>query len=256
MCFVKLYSISLYILVLLCIVPPGLEFWDLMSVLLMVQEITQMEGLVNVKTPWIAPQTPTSGDIRALDFVTMAQYLYLDRTPIPGFPSRDWVTNLAAALIQISCQALLSAEANEMSVLYFLWYCCCDNGFLNAVNDEKGGPQQYFLKEGFNAVLTKWSEKIKEKFIFNTPVTSIDSSTPQQIKVTTEHGQVYIAKQVILAITPRAIAETINFNPPLDDNRKLVIESNMGRTIKCQVFYKTQWWNDSYAQKYAGYSGN
>ena len=117
--------------------PPNIGVWNLLAALLLISEIQMMEQSVDVVEPWKSPEW-----VQALDAITVADWT-----------GRAWIPDVTRDLVSMATQALLSVDPQEISALYFFWYCACNGGFLNEVNDAEDGPQQYYLSCGMDALV-------------------------------------------------------------------------------------------------------
>ncbi|HSO00499.1 MAG TPA: NAD(P)/FAD-dependent oxidoreductase [Candidatus Nanopelagicales bacterium] len=223
-------------------IPPEIDLWTVIAVLVLIQEMEVLERSINVADPWAS-----APEIVALDQITMEQWL-----------ARPWIPPNARDLLTISVQALLSAEPDEISALYFFWYCACGGGFLYLINDEADGPQQYYLSTGMGSLLEKIAEPFEDRIHLDCPVELIaqrerpDGS--RYVEVTLQSGEVWEAGKVIVAMSP-STAGRIKYHPPLEPARRQLFRVPMGRTIKTVVFYDKPWWRKSNGQQYAGYAG-
>lgn len=223
-------------------IPPEIDVWTVIAVLVLIQEIEAIERSINVADPWAS-----APEIVALDQITLEQWL-----------ARPWIPPNARDLITISAQALLSAEPEEISALYFFWYCACGGGFLYLINDEEDGPQQYYLSTGMEALLERIAEPFKHRIHKGCPVERVarrqrPGGAPY-VEVTLQSGVVWEAKKVIVAMSP-STAGRIKYHPQLEPARRELFRVPMGRTIKCITFYDTPWWRKSNGQRYSGYAG-
>ncbi|MFO0619469.1 MAG: FAD-dependent oxidoreductase [Polyangiaceae bacterium] len=228
-------------------VPPTLDLWSLIGALLLIMEIESIEQQIDVAEPWNSPPSVTP-----LDAITMEQWL-----------GRPWIPPLSRALMAMSVQALLSVETREVSAFYFHWYCACNGGFLNEVNDEEGGPQQYYLSTGFDALIDRTVAPIRDRIHCDAPVQTIRTESggaplardgESYVSVTLQNGDVWEAKKVIVAMSPASYGR-LTYQPDLPEKRRELASQPMGRTIKCNVFYRTPWWRDSHGLHYTGYAG-
>lgn len=227
-------------------VPPGLGLWDVIGVLAIVQVIEAAEQAINVLSPWESP-----AEVTILDRMTLLDWINSFGLP-PG----------AVSLLRVSVEAVISVEANQVSAFYFLWYCACNGGFLNEVNDENNGPQQYYLASGLDDLIEKLAIPVSDQIHLGQVVRSVDHAEPSTVKVTTD-DRTFRAKKLILATSP-ASAHKLRIDPPLPEAWQKVTAQSMGTTVKCQVFYRTPWWRNLPAQtdphkegvpQYTGYCG-
>ncbi|MBX3246299.1 MAG: FAD-dependent oxidoreductase [Myxococcales bacterium] len=226
-------------------VPPDLGIWDLIGSLVFIQAVEAFEQAIDVLSPWSSPAFVTE-----LDQVTMQEWIDGFGLP-PG----------AASLMKVSVEAVLSVQCDQVSAFYFLWYCACNGGFLNEVNDEQGGPQQFYLACGLDTLIDRLVEPIRDRIFFGEVVREVEHD-PHGVTVRTAKGT-HRAKKVLLAISP-ASAGHITFSPELPAAWQKVTSQSMGVTLKCQLFYRTPFWRNVDAQsdpalegvpQYTGYCG-
>ena len=227
-------------------VPPTLGFWDVIGVLVIVDVIQAAEQAIDVLSPWASPSSVTD-----LDRVTLS----------------DWIRSFglppaAVSLLRVSVEAVISVEADQVSAFYFLWYCACNGGFLNEVNDEQGGPQQYYLASGFDDLIEKLAAPVAAQIHRGQVVRSVDHEDLRVVTVTTD-DRTFRAKKLVVATSP-ASANKLGFDPPLPPAWQAITSQAMGTTVKCQVFYRSPWWRNGPAQtdplkegvpQYTGYCG-
>ena len=206
-------------------VPPDLNLWDLIGSLIYIQAVEAFEQAINVLEPWKSPKFVTE-----LDKVTMSEWIDSFALP-PG----------ARSLMKVSVEAVLSVQPEEISAFYFFWYCACNGGFLNEVNDENDGPQQYYLACGIDTLIDKLVANYRDKISFGEVVQSV-AYGDDGVTVTTSKG-VHTGKRVVMATSP-ASAHEVSFEPALPTAWQSVLDQPMGITLKCQVFYKTPWWRN------------
>ena len=232
-------------------VPPDLGVWDIMGSLVFIQLIEAMERMIDVKSPQSSPEW-----ILKYDQITLADWIDSFDFP-PG----------ATALMRISVEAVISVSAQSVSAFYFFWYCACNRGFLNLVNDEQGGPQQYYLRCGFSNLIDSVADKFKGSIRLGHRVTAIHREGHSSSVICDVAGTVTTirAKRVICATTPAAIS-SIEFDPALPPEWQRVSQEKMGTTLKCKHFFKSPWWRNvestsaesdanAYAPHYTGYCG-
>lgn len=219
-------------------VPPDIGVWEMLASCLLMTEIQAIEQSVDTVAPWSSPAW-----VRPLDGITVADWA-----------GRKWIPPIARSLVEVAVQALLSVQTTELSALYFFWYCACNGGFLNEVNDDEGGPQQYYFATGVDALVNDVAAPFRDRIAFGSPVASIDAGCADGVLVTTLDGTRWLADKVIVATSPHT-AGRIAYSPPLPDQRAALLRQGMGRTIKCQVFYDQPWWRSSNGIKLSGDAG-
>jgi len=227
-------------------VPPGLGLWDILGVLSIVQVIQAAEQAINVLSPWESP-----AEVTELDRYTLLQWIGSF-----GLPPA------AVSLLRVSVEAVISVEADQVSAFYFLWYCACNGGFLNEVNDEDKGPQQYYLASGLDDLIEKLSAPVASHIQRGQVVRKIEHQAEGSVTVTT-NDRTFRAKKLIVATSP-ASAQRMQFEPALPEAWRAITSQSMGTTVKCQVFYRSPWWRNVPAQsdpskegvpQYTGYCG-
>lgn len=206
-------------------VPPDLGLWDLIGSLLFIESVSIFEKLINVLEPWNSPSFVTE-----LDRMTMAEWI-ASFGLAPG----------AESLMRVSVEAVLSVECDQISAFYFLWYCACNGGFLNEVNDENGGPQQYYLKSGMSQLVSVLANPIRDRIRFGSIVEGVQNGD-QRVTVRTSSGTIS-AKRVVFAASPASV-QKVQFDPALPESWQAITAQQMGTTIKCVVFYRTPWWRN------------
>jgi monoamine oxidase len=221
-------------------VPPQLGFWGAVQMLGLLAEMTLIERFVDIVEPWNSHPS-----IVALDQVTIAEWL----------DEKWWVGARVRDLVTISVEALLSVEPSEISPFYFLWYCACNDGFLNEINDDTGGPQQYWLRSGTDALARRYAEPVEDRIRSGVSVTAIDSSG-EAVAVDLADGSRVLADRVVVATSAASAGRSIRFTPELPAARQTMLSQPMGRTLKCQVYYRSSWWHAGAGDiAYNGYVG-
>ena len=218
--------------------PPQLGFAAALGMIGLLAEMTLVEWSIDVMEPWNA-----TGDLLALDRTDVWTWLQ----------EKWWVEPTVRDLVRISVEALLSVEPSEISPYYLLWYTACNDGFLNEINDDTGGPQQYWLRGGTDQLAQRYADAVRPHVRSGTRVRSIEHGG-EACTVTTEGGEVVRARKVLVAMSPHS-AGRLTFDPPPPAAHAELMRQPMGRTIKCQLVYRTRWWHDSKGKAYDGYVG-
>ncbi|MBP7682197.1 MAG: NAD(P)-binding protein, partial [Deltaproteobacteria bacterium] len=126
--------------------PPGIGLFDLLATVLMIDQIQTIERAIDVLEPWNSPK-----ELLALDQLAMDEWL-----------GADWMPPGARSLVSVAVNAVISVEPPQISPFYFFWYSACNDGFLQECNDEEGGPQQYYLRCGVDALVQKVADPIRD----------------------------------------------------------------------------------------------
>lgn len=218
--------------------PPQLGILAALGMIGMMAEMSLIEMTIDVREPWNGHPS----------------LLALDQTDVwTWLGEKWWVVPTVKDLMRISVEALLSVEPSQISPYYLLWYTACNDGFFNEINDDAGGPQQYWLSTGTSSLAEKFAEPVRPSITQGTRASSIDLSG-DVVVVRTDSGETLRAKKVLVATSP-ATAGRIAFTPEPPAARKALMAQPMGKTLKCQVFYKSAFWHDSNGLAYDGYVG-
>jgi monoamine oxidase len=221
-------------------VPPQLTTAEVLGMLALLAEMWRIEVGINVVEPWKSPS-----DALALDRLTIKDWL--------GQAPWKWIVSPTVYdLMRISVEALLSVEPEQISPFYFLWYTACNDGFLNEINDNQGGPQQYWLYAGTSELAARYAKPVADRIRQPVKVLALEDRE-DGVTVKTDAGTLS-ARKVLIATSPRT-AGRIAYAPELPPARREFLSLPMGKTIKCQVFYKSAWWHDSNGLAYDGYVG-
>lgn len=157
----------------------------------------------------------------------------------------DWQARVsseaARRVFDVATRAILCAEPQEVSLLYFLAYIRAA-GSLEGLAEVKNGAQQDRLEGGMHGLAQKLGESLGKNLMLSSPVKSI----VQEIDSVTIHaGNGYWqARRVIVAVPP-LLAAQIAFSPPLPDQRQqLQVSMPMGSVIKCFAAYARPFWRE------------
>ncbi len=150
-------------------VPPKLGLAGALGFLGLLAEMMLIEIQIDTLEPWKG-----SPELLALDRLSISDW----------FDEKEWVAQSVKDLLRLSVEALLSVEPSEISIYFLLWYSACNNGFLTAINDDAGGPQQYWLKEGVGTVAERLGDPFRDRIQQGVFVDTIDL-TGEHVAVTT-----------------------------------------------------------------------
>jgi monoamine oxidase len=135
--------------------------------------------------------------------------------------------------------ALFSAEASEMSLLHFLFYCR-SGGSLDRLVATSGGAQESRLEGGSQKLATRLADRLGGVVQLGAPVTAI-SQDDGGVEVTHDRGVVK-ADHAIVALPP-TLAGRIRYSPALPPLRDhLTQQVPMGYVTKVQVAYLEPFW--------------
>lgn len=141
--------------------------------------------------------------------------------------------------------AVFSAEASQLSLLHFLFYCH-SGGMLDRLLGTAGGAQERRVVGGTQKMADALAENLRTAVRYDEPARSISQGSAG-CEVRTDRGA-YEADGVIIAI-PQHLIGAIEFDPPLPPHRRQLAQSvPMGSVIKCIARYDRPFWrNDNLA---------
>src|ERR687893_866882 len=135
--------------------------------------------------------------------------------------------------------ALFSAEASEMSLLHFLFYCR-SGGTLDQLVATSGGAQESRLDGGSQQLASRLADRLGDVVRVNSPVTAVRQGDGA-VEVAHDGG-VVDAGRVIVAIPP-TLAGRIRYSPALPPLRdQLTQQVPMGYVTKVQIAYPEPFW--------------
>lgn len=209
---------------------------DRLRLLQMMLEWIALENLVDQARPGRGPLA------RLLDRTTVQQWMDgMDVRP----KHRD--------LIRLAANGIWSADPADMSLLYLLWYSATNNGLLHIANDQADGPQQFGVKGGLGGLSHAFAETFHGDLRLQTPVERIERR-PDGFRVSAG-GRAFEADDVIVATTPAAAGRHIEFEPPLPDATRRMLDQPMGHAVKAIVEYDSRWWWYDDGRRFQWYGG-
>ena len=136
--------------------------------------------------------------------------------------------------------ALFSAEAAEMSLLHFLFYCR-SGGTLDRLVATHDGAQESRLEGGSQRLASLLADRLGDAVRLGAPVTTIRQDE-EGVEVTYDGGGVVKAARAIVALPP-TLAARIRYSPALPPLRdQLTQQVPMGYVIKVQIAYPEPFW--------------
>jgi monoamine oxidase len=184
-----------------------------------------LAATVPLDAPWDAPRA------RELDAQTLASWLVANMKTDDGL--RFW---------RMLVPALFSAEADQMSLLHFLFYIH-SGGMIDMLVATGGGAQDSRVTGGSQAIALAAAEELGDAVRLGCPVHAIRQDEAG-VEVAHEHGTAR-AERVIVAVPP-ALAARIRYSPVLPGRRDhLTQQMPMGCVIKTQVRYAEPFWREA-----------
>ncbi len=136
-------------------------------------------------------------------------------------------------------EAVFSTEANDMSMLHFLFYLKSGGGIESFLNTDEGA-QEDRIKGGTQQISIKLAVRLGKDVILNCPVHRIEQSE-NSIKIYSG-TQVWEGKKGIVALPP-TLAGRISYNLPLPGARDQLTQIiPAGSVIKIQVVNESPFW--------------
>jgi monoamine oxidase len=194
--------------------------------------IDQLSTTVPPDRPWDAPNAGP-WDRETLD------------TWLRGIAVAD--TNKFMAVVSAAFEALVGAEAREVSLLDALAYVATATdgstpGTFERLIDTRGGAQAQRFVEGSQVISIRLAKRIGS-VVPSSPVYRIEQDR-SGVTVVSENETVR-AKYVIVAIPP-TLAGRIEYAPLLPSDRdSLTQRSPQGALIKVEAFFERPWWRDN-----------
>jgi monoamine oxidase len=186
------------------------------------QRLEEMASSVPLEKPWRATEA-AGWDAQTLDTWLVAN----SKTEI-GL--RYWRTLVPA---------LFSAEASEMSLLHFLFYCR-SGGTIDRLVATHGGAQESRLDNGSQQLALRLAGRLGDTVRLGSPVRAIRQDD-RGVEVTHDGGVVE-AGRVIVALPP-TLAGRIRYSPALPPLRdQLTQQVPMGYVTKVQIAYFEPFW--------------
>ena len=186
------------------------------------QRLEEMASSVPLEEPWQATEAA------AWDAQTLDTWLVANAKTETGLGY--WHTLVPA---------LFSAEASEMSLLHFLFYCR-SGGTIDQLVATHGGAQESRLAGGSQELASRLAERLGGVVRLNSPVTAIRQDD-LGVEVTHDGGMVR-AGRAIVALPP-TLAGRIRYSPALPPLRdQLTQQVPMGYVTKVQIAYLEPFW--------------
>ncbi|HEY2794899.1 MAG TPA: FAD-dependent oxidoreductase [Micromonosporaceae bacterium] len=162
--------------------------------------------------------------------------------------SRNLRTDAGKRFFRLVTEAVFSAEPEDMSALWTMFYLGSAGGLDALINTRKGAQQDRVIG-GTQLISLGLAARLGDAVELNAAVSAIDWSDPDRAVVTTADGRELRAKRVIMAI-PQHLTGRIAMTPELPAARKaLVTGLPMGSVIKINVVYDAPFWREQ------GFSG-
>lgn len=144
-------------------------------------------------------------------------------------------------------RGILTADAYQVSFLYFLFYMRSGDSFESQAGFGQGTTQAWTVRETMHGVAAKIGEELKDAILFESPVRAI-TQNDAGVTVEAEKGK-WEAEYAVVCLPP-PLALRIRYEPILPPQREILLQHMpMGSVVKYWVAYEKPFW------RARGYSG-
>lgn len=166
----------------------------------------------------------------------------LDRTTVASWLRRHVPRERLRAMLRMVCIAVFCAEADQVSMLFFLHYLKSGDGLDTLISAAPGGAQHELFSGGLHQLAARMGQDCGARLQLETPVRRVIWGA-EGVRAETESGE-WRARNAIIAVPPSLIPR-IEFEPLLPAaKRGLCARLVMGSAIKFWVLYPTPFWRE------------
>lgn len=166
---------------------------------------------------------------------------YFDRLTVGSWLRQQTKDPLAIRLFDTAIPSVLAAEANETSMLHFLFYVASADG-LSMLTDTEGGAQERRVVGGTQAISQLMAEALGEVVETGAEVREIVKSDGG-LRIRHSRGDT-TCSEVVVAIPP-TLTGRLSYSPALPVERdSLTQQIPAGSVIKANVVYERPFWRD------------
>jgi monoamine oxidase len=163
----------------------------------------------------------------------------LDRETLAEWCERNVGTEIARELIGLAGRTVWGTGPEEISMLHAAFYVASAGSFDKLI-DTEGGAQQDRLDGGAQLLPLGLAESLGERVRLGAPVGRI-SQSEAGVRIEASGVEVEAARAIVAL--PPAIAERIEFDPPLpEERRRLGALLLPGALTKCMALYEEPFW--------------
>jgi monoamine oxidase len=196
----------------------------------LVLRLDSMSQQVPVDAPWTAPKAAE------WDSITLQQFI-----------DQNTVTPQFRALVPVAVRPIFGAEADQLSLLFVLFYIASSGNEENVGTFERNfntrdGAQMFRFFGGTQRICNKVARKLGRSVVLESPVRRIVHG---HRGVTVHSERVIVkAKRVIVAVPP-ILTGKIDYEPGLPDERvELIDHYPQGTLTKVACVYDRPFWRD------------
>ncbi|KAI8960644.1 putative amine oxidase [Daldinia sp. FL1419] len=176
----------------------------------------------------------TSASAQKLDNITFADFCH-QISPTIG-----------VVMGSVATASLLGVEAHEVSALFVINYIKSGYGIKIISSDEKDGAQYIRARRGMQAISEGLAGELAQGSVhLSTVVKSVQQREDGSYDVHSITGTVFRAKHVVVSV-PTSLYHTIQFTPPLPENKQKLGESTaLGYFSKVVLVFEKPWWHEA-----------
>lgn len=209
---------------------PNISLFSLLDTHFLLGKLDKLAKKINIAGD------PLCSNASALDGMSLSEYC-----------RQHCYTNQAQSLVTTATQMILGYESDEVSLLYFLYYCASAGG-TRPLLDSDGGGQDSRIVGGTARLLSTLQAELDAcsySVVQDARVMSIDyACVDGVVSLHCENGDVYYAKRVIMCCPPSALAR-MTFTPSPDPWKTcLWARGQMGNFTKVVVMYGKPFWRE------------
>lgn len=147
----------------------------------------------------------------------------------------------ARALLELAVQAVFSAEARDLSLLHFLFYCHSAGGLRDLLGVTSGAQESRFTL-GAQHISNRVAAELGERVILNAPVHTV---TQDERGITIAGDTIAVTAERAIIALPPTLAGRLRYRPALPGYRdQLTQRMPMGSVYKVQCIYDAPFWRD------------
>lgn len=166
-----------------------------------------------------------------------------DGQTLEGWLRRNVVQGDTRDFFRMVATALFSAEASQLSLLHFLFYCR-SGGMLDRLLGTRDGAQEWRLHGGTMGLAERVAHDLGDRVLLGQPVAAI-TQDDGGATVTGLDGTARHADQVVVTIPPHLV-NRIHFTPHLPARRAQLVQSMpMGTVVKVHLRYARRFWTEA-----------
>ncbi|KAH7312717.1 amine oxidase [Stachybotrys elegans] len=156
-----------------------------------------------------------------------------------------WNNSHVQGSVNMLSSALVGRGPHEVGAHYLMDYIISGGGLLELNSEDERGAQYLKVKNGTTSIAVGLASAMSPgSVLINSPVSRITQCRDLAV-VTTEAGQQFKGKKVILAIPTNTYAD-IEFVPPLPkDKATVVYNTKPGIYAKAIISYAEPWWRSA-----------